>query len=168
MAKLKVFRATNGLTASYVAVSSKAKALEAWGTKQDLFKDGTAAEVTEPAEMEAALARPGEVVTRSALEAGALEAALAGLPKLKAKSGKAAKTEPKRGPSKEQLEHVAKFEGKLADNDAREREALADIARRRAALADEETEVRGQAARRRRELEVKLADAQEAVAAAGR
>ena len=165
-AKLKVFVATNGLTRSLVAVSSKAKALEAWGSKQDLFKEGLAEEVTDPAEMEAALARPGEVVTRSALSAVALEAALAAMPK--AKKSKAEKAEAKRGPSKEALERVRKFEGKLADNDTREREALDDIARRRAALAEEETEVRGQAARRRRELEVKLAAAREAVAAESR
>ena len=165
-AKHKVFCATNGLTRSLVAVSSKAKALEAWGAKQDLFKEGLAEEVTDPAQVEAALARPGEVVTQSALDAGALEAALASLPK--PKKEKPVKPEARRGPSKEALERVKKFEGKLADNDAREREALDDIARRRAALAEEETEVRGQAARRRRELEAKLAAAREAAAAESR
>lgn len=163
-AKLKVFCATNGLTRSLVAVSSKAKALEAWGSKQDLFKEGLAAEVTDPAQIAAALARPGEVVTQSALGTGALEAALASLPR--AGKEKAAKAEPKWGPSKEALERVAKFERKLADNDAREREALAEMAKRRAALDAEETELRGQAARRRRELEGKLAAAREAVQAA--
>ncbi|MBW3617738.1 MAG: hypothetical protein KY446_08300 [Proteobacteria bacterium] len=165
-AKLKVFCASNGLTRSYVAVSSKAKALEAWGSKQDLFKEGLAEEVTDPAQMEAALARPGEVVTRSALDAGAVEAALAALPK--PKPSKAGKAESKRGPSRELLERVAKFERKLADNDARERDALADIASRRAVLDAEETEVRGQAARRRRELDEKLTAAREAVEAASR
>jgi hypothetical protein len=165
-AKLKVFSATNGLTRSLVAVSSKAKALEAWGTKQDLFKEGLAEEVTDPAQMAAALARPGEVVTQSALGAGALEAALASLPK--PKKTKAAKIEPKRGPSKEALERVAKFEGKLADNDARERAALGDIAKRRAALDEEETALRGESARRRRELETKLAAARETVQAESR
>jgi Skp family chaperone for outer membrane proteins len=161
-AKLKVFCATNGLTRSLVAVSSKAKALEAWGTKQDLFKEGLASEVTDPAQMEAALAQPGRVVTQSALDAEGLQAALAAMPALKKR--KAAKLDVKRGPSREALERVAKFEGKLADNDRREREALDDIARRRAALAEEETEVRGQAARRRRELDEKLAAARAAVA----
>ena len=160
--KLKVFCATNGLTRSLVAVSSKAKALEAWGTKQDLFKEGLAEEVTDPAQMEAALARPGEVVTQSALDAGALRAALAAMPALK--TGKPAKPEAKRGPSREALERVAKFERKLTENDTREREALADIARRRAALDEEETEVRGQAARRRRELDEKLGAARAVVA----
>ena len=161
--RLKVFTTSNGLTRSYVAVSSKAKALEAWGSRQDLFKEGLAEEVVDPAQMEAALARPGEVVTRSALDAGALEAALAALPP--AKKVKPDKAKAKRGPSKEALERVAKFERKLADNDAREREALADIAERRAALDAEETELRGQAARRRRELDEKLAAARDVVAA---
>jgi hypothetical protein len=165
-AKLKVFVATNGLTRSLVAVSSRAKALEAWGSKQDLFKEGLAEEATDPAEMEAALARPGEVVTRSALSAGALEAALGAMPM--AKKTKADKAKPKRGPSKEALERVRKFEGKLADNDARERAALEDIVRRRTALAEEETEVRGLAARRRRELEAKLSAARDAAAAQSR
>ena len=165
-AKLKVFVATNGLTRSLVAVSSKARALEAWGSKQDLFKDGLAEEATDPAEMEAALARPGEVVTRSALGAGVVEAALAALPKPRKVKGE--KAEAKRGPSKEALERVRKFEGKLSDNDARERAALEDIVRRRAALAEEETEVRGLAARRRRELEAKLSAARDAAAAQSR
>lgn len=165
-AKLRVFSATNGLTRSLVAVSSKAKALEAWGTKQDLFKEGLAEEVTDPALMEAALALPGQVVTQSALGAGAVEAALAALPK--AKKGKAGRPEAKTSPSKEALERVAKFERKLADNDARERTGLEDIARRRTALDAEETELRGEAARRRRELEVKLAAARDAVAAQSR
>jgi Skp family chaperone for outer membrane proteins len=112
--------------------------------------------------MAAALARPGEVVTQSALEAGALQAALAALPP--AKKAKAGKPEPKRGPPKELLERVAKFERKLAENDAREREALGEIAARRTALDAEEREVRGQAARRRRELDEKLAAARAAVA----
>jgi hypothetical protein len=68
-ARLKVFSTSNGLTVSAVAVSSKAKALEAWGTKADLFKEGLAAETEDPALVEAALAKPGEVVTRSALGA---------------------------------------------------------------------------------------------------
>lgn len=169
MAKLKVFRATNGLSASYVAVSSKAKALEAWGAKQDLFKEGLAEEVTDGAEAAPALARPGEVVTRSAVDSGAVEAALAALPTPKKGSGKKGGAEKPaakpRGPSREALERVAKLERKLADNDAAERERLADIAKRRAALDAEETEARGLAARRRRELEEKLATARTALEA---
>jgi hypothetical protein len=165
-AKLKVFSATNGLTRSLVATSSKAKALEAWGTKQDLFKEGLAEEVTDPAQMAAALARPGEVVTQSALAAGAVEAALAALPK--PKKDKGGKAQAKKVPTTEALQRVRKLEGKLADNDARERAGLEDIARQREALDADETQLRGDAARRRRELETKLAAARDAVAAQSR
>lgn len=167
-AKLRVFRATNGLTRSYVAVSSKAKALEAWGSKQNLFKEGLAEEVTDPAQAAAALARPGEVVTESALDAEAVAAALAALPRPPAraprgKAGKPANAAPETGPSREALERLRKVEAKLADNDARERAALEELARRRAALDAEEIEARGDAARRRRDLEAKLSAARRAV-----
>ena len=141
--RLKVFCTTNGLTQYAVATSSKAKALAAWGTKQDLFKEGMASETNEAALVEAALARPGEVVTRSALDAGALKSALAAAPKPKKKAGKAAAPAKPKGPSKEALERVAKLEQKLADHDARHKEALADIAERRRELDEEETALRG-------------------------
>ncbi len=73
-AKLKVFCTSNGLTTSAVAVSSKVKALEAWGTRQDLFKEGLASETQDPDLTEAALANPGQVVTRSALGGAELAA----------------------------------------------------------------------------------------------
>ena len=65
MARLKVFLTSDGLTDYVVAVSSRAKALAAWGVRQDLFKEGRAAETDDPALVAAALARPGEVLTRS-------------------------------------------------------------------------------------------------------
>ena len=164
-ARLKVFRTSNGLTESVVAVSSKAKALEAWGTKQDLFKEGLARETDDPAAFELALSRPGEVVTRSALQAGALDTALAALPKTKKDKAKLGKAEKKRGPSREALERVGKLEGKLADHDRRQQEALEDIARRRAALDDEERQLRGTYAAKRRDLEQRLSAARDAVAA---
>ena len=63
-ARLKVFCTTTGLTRSLIAVSSKAKALEAWGVGQDLFKAGLAHEVEAGPDYDAAMARPGEVVQR--------------------------------------------------------------------------------------------------------
>ena len=101
--RLKVFVTTNGLTQYAVATSSKAKALAAWGTKQDLFKEGMASETNEAPLVQAALARPGEVVTRSVVDVDALEAAVAkGKPKKKDKDGKAGKAKPKK-PSREAL-----------------------------------------------------------------
>ena len=166
--RLKVFCTTNGLTTYAIATSSKAKALAAWGTKQDLFKEGLASETNEAALVEAALAAPGEVVTRSAVDAGALEKALAkGKPKKKDKAGKAEKAKPKK-PSREALERVEKFERKLAEHDARHKEALADIAERRAELDAEETALRGAYASKRRDLQQRLADARAAVKAESR
>ena len=167
--RLKVFCTTNGLTQYVVATSSKAKALAAWGTKQDLFKEGLASETNEAPLVEAALARPGEVVTRSAMDAGALQAALAsGKPKKKNEPGKAEKPKKPKGPSREALERVQKLERKLSEHDARHKEALDDIACRRAELDAEETELRGAYASRRRELQQRLSDARERVAAESR
>jgi hypothetical protein len=165
--RLKVFCTTNGLTQYAVATSSKAKALAAWGTKQDLFKEGLASETNEAAVVEAALARPGEVVTRSALDAGALKSALAAAPKPK-KAGKAVAPPKPKGPSKEALERVAKLEQKLAEHDARHKEALADIAERRRELDEEETALRGAYASKRRDLQQRLAAARETVRAESR
>ena len=43
--KLKVFCYTDGFHSWTVAAPSRAKALEAWGVKRDLFKDGSAREI---------------------------------------------------------------------------------------------------------------------------
>ena len=61
---LKVFVTSDGLTDFVVAVTSRPKALQAWGVKQDLFKEGRAQEATDPAVVTAALAKPGEVLRR--------------------------------------------------------------------------------------------------------
>ena len=64
--RLKVFVTSDGLTDYVVATSSKAKALAAWGTRQDVFKEGAAHETDDPALMKAALAQTGEVLRRPA------------------------------------------------------------------------------------------------------
>ncbi|MFN3877078.1 MAG: hypothetical protein ACK4MH_01735 [Brevundimonas sp.] len=63
-ARLKVFTWSDGFHAFTVAVSSRPKALEAWGSKQDLFASGLASEVSVGADYDAALAAPGEVIQR--------------------------------------------------------------------------------------------------------
>ena len=60
--KLKVFRTPIGFHDAYVAAPSQKAALEAWGADSNLFAQGIADVVTDPELMEAALARPGEVV----------------------------------------------------------------------------------------------------------
>lgn len=63
-AKLKVFTWSDGFHAFTVATTSRPKALEAWGSRQDLFASGLASPLTEGPDYEAALASPGEVVER--------------------------------------------------------------------------------------------------------
>lgn len=62
--KLKVFRYSDGFHSWTVAASSRAKALEAWGVKRDLFKDGAAREIDIGPDLAAALAAPGELIER--------------------------------------------------------------------------------------------------------
>jgi hypothetical protein len=120
--RLKVFVTSDGLTDYVVAVSSRAKALAAWGVRQDVFKEGQAHETDDPDLVKAALAQPGEVLRRPAGTRGTLA---------KLKPAKPAKPA---GPTKAQLKKVSDLEAKLADLDAAHERALADVEARRAAL----------------------------------
>ena len=62
--RLKVFVTSDGFTDYVVATSSRAKALAAWGARQDLFATGGAYETDDAKLAEAACARPGEVLRR--------------------------------------------------------------------------------------------------------
>jgi hypothetical protein len=70
-ARLKLFVTSDGLTDYFVATTSRAKALAAWGVRQDLFKDGRAREVRDPAIEKDE--RPGEVLSRPASSKGAAQ-----------------------------------------------------------------------------------------------
>ncbi|MDB5419019.1 MAG: hypothetical protein JWP50_2438 [Phenylobacterium sp.] len=124
-ARLKVFVTSDGLTDYVVAASSKPKALAAWGSHQDLFKTGLARETDDPALVEAATKRPGEVLRRPAGTRGELA---------KLKSAKPRPAKPA-GPSKAALRKVADLEKKLADLDAAHEAAAAKLENQRAALA---------------------------------
>ncbi|MFD1952049.1 hypothetical protein ACFSGX_14845 [Sphingomonas arantia] len=78
MAKLKVYRTAIGFHDAYVAAPSKKAALQAWGSKADLFARGMAALVEDPALSVAPLAAPGEVVR---LSRGTRDEQIAALPK---------------------------------------------------------------------------------------
>ena len=93
--RLKVFVTSDGLTDYVVAASSKAKALAAWGVRQDVFKEGAAHETDDPALVKAATAQPGEVLRKPA----GTRAQLAKLKPAKAKKPV--------GPSKAQRRRVA-------------------------------------------------------------
>lgn len=72
--RLKVFSWSDGFHVFTVATSSRAKALKAWGSSQDLFATGLATEVFEGADHSAALAAPGEVMQRGLLvDTGAIK-----------------------------------------------------------------------------------------------
>ncbi len=126
--RLKVFVTSDGLTDYVVATSSKAKALAAWGSHQDLFKTGFAHETDDAELQKAAMAQPGEVLRRPAGTRGELA-------KLKPAKKAAAPKKPV-GPSKAALKKVADLEKRLAAAEAAHAEALQDLERRRQALEE--------------------------------
>jgi len=122
MAKLKVFITSDGLTDYVVATTSKAKALAAWGVRQDLFKDGSARETDDPALIKAATAQPDEVLERRAGASAQLKAL------------KAAPAAKKKTPSKAALKKVADLEAQLAALEDRWHEQVAALEAARAEL----------------------------------
>ncbi|KIC56439.1 MAG: hypothetical protein VX561_13705 [Pseudomonadota bacterium] len=119
-AKLKVFTWSDGFHAFTVATSSRPKALEAWGSKQDLFATGLASQLSGGPDYEAALASPGEVVERGlAIDVG--------------KIGKAKPAKP-RGPSRAKAARIEKLKMALADLDKRRQAEMANFEERQAAL----------------------------------
>ncbi|MFA4937626.1 hypothetical protein [Brevundimonas sp.] len=63
--RLKVFQAPFGFYDTIVAVPSRAAALRAWETRQNLFAFGQAHEVEDPEAIAAALSQPGVVLKRA-------------------------------------------------------------------------------------------------------
>lgn len=60
--KLKVFRTPIGFHDAYVAAPNQKAALEAWGSDTNLFAQGSAEPVADPALMKVPLEHPGQVV----------------------------------------------------------------------------------------------------------
>jgi hypothetical protein len=135
MARLKVFQATLGFHDSVVAVSSRPKALEAWGVRQDLFAEGLAREADDPQAIKAARAQPGTPLLRPIGAGGGFKAEPAGAPHL---------PKPKPAP---------------------DRSRLAAAERAVAALAEEETGLTRDFAANRRALETAAAAARDDLAA---
>lgn len=123
----KVFTWSDGFHRYTVAATSRAKALAAWETDRDLFKEGVAAEAPDAPDAKAALAAPGAVIRRAE---GGLRAAVDKLPKPKPETiDKAAETK------REQA--LAAAEAALEAAESEQRDAEADLERRRRALDDE-------------------------------
>lgn len=139
-ARLKVFVTSDGLTDYVVATTSRPKALEAWGSHQDLFKTGLARETEDPALVKAATAQPGQVLRRVAGSRATLE---------KLKPAKAPKPAKPAGPSKAALKKVADLEAQLSEADA--------------AFAREIAALEARQAKARAHLEASLAKAREAL-----
>lgn len=138
-AKLKVFTWSDGFHAFTVAVSSKPKALAAWGIGQDLFKSGLAHEVASGPSHAAARAAPGEVIqTGEAVDIGAL--------------AKAPKACPKPGPGPARKARVKALEASLATMDADHAEAIAKIGRQIGELEGRRDALRSDQSREREEL----------------
>jgi hypothetical protein len=148
--RLKVFVTSDGLTDYVVAVSSRAKALDAWGVRQDVFAEGRAHETDDLALVKAATAQPG-VVLRQPLGRAAARGPLAKMKAVKP-----------RGPTKAQLKKVADLEARLEALDAAHAQATAAIEAKRAAFEREAAgRARAQAGERRR-LETALKAARRA------
>lgn len=129
---LKVFSYSDGFHSWTVATTSRAKALEAWGVKRDLFRDGSAIEAEDGPDRDAALQSPGELIERGlSVDIGRLE---------KTKAPRAAT---KRGPSARELERVESLEEELAELDAAQADEAAALEREAAALEKRQSKARG-------------------------
>ena len=147
---LKVFRAHLGFYDSVVAKPSRKAALEAWGSRRDLFREGFAEETNDPEPVKAALARPG-VVLRRAFGSPDPFLETPAPPKLRGvKTDARAKAAARDRELARQKEK--KREAALAKLAAEEAGALKEIARRRAKLDAEADEVKRQYARKRQAL----------------
>src|SRR5215210_5394433 len=142
--KLKVYRTPIGFHDAFVAAPSQKAALEAWGSESNLFAAGAAEQVTDPALMEAALARPGEVVRVLRGSVDEQVAALGKIGKAK-KEGPSPQPSPARGRGSKKREKraprpsraaVDKAEAALAKVEARHRAALDKLRAEEAALAE--------------------------------
>lgn len=123
---LKVFSYSDGFHSWTVAASSRAKALEAWGVKRDLFKDGSAIEAKDGPDKAAALAAPGELIERGlSVDIGKVE---------KTKAPRAAV---KRGPSAKDVARVELLEEELAELAAVQAGETGALEARRAGLERE-------------------------------
>ena len=136
----KVFTWSDGFHRYTVAATSRVKAMAAWETDRDLFKEGVAQEITEGPDAVAALAAPGAVIRRA--ESG-LQAAVDRLPK-----PRKAKTAPKAA-LKRELEAARTM---LNEADLEHEQAEQDLEERRAALDDEAKRLKAEHARRRTSL----------------
>ncbi|ADG09295.1 hypothetical protein B7G68_04045 [Caulobacter segnis] len=123
----KVFTWSDGFHRYTVAATSRVKALEAWETDRDLFKEGVAQEAPDAPDAKAALAAPGAVIRRAE---GGLKAAVDRLPKPKPKK-------PDASAEAERKKALADAQAALEAAETEQRDAEADIEARRRGLEAE-------------------------------
>lgn len=143
---LKVFTWSDGFHRYTVAATSRAKALAAWETDRDLFKEGVAAEAPDAPDTKAALAAPGAVIRRAE---GGLKLAVETLPKPRPKKVDQAEARRKKA--------LAEAQAALEAAKTEQQHAEADLERRRRDLDAEATALSGSWAKRRAALEKTIA-----------
>ncbi|KRB80910.1 hypothetical protein ASE00_18040 [Sphingomonas sp. Root710] len=174
---LKVFRTSTGFHDAYVAAPSRAAALRAWGSDQDLFARGAAEQIDDPRLMAEPLAHPGVVIRTSR---GSLEDQLAALPEDRPRPKPAASiaeapsaapsprpgTRPKKPrprPSRARLDRAEAAIDRLVGD---QRAALAELADREAALRRERHDLEARHHRARAKAEAAAGKARAAYDAA--
>ncbi|HEY3814459.1 MAG TPA: hypothetical protein VGL66_14655 [Caulobacteraceae bacterium] len=156
-ARLKVFTWSDGFRAHTVAVSSRAKALKAWGVTHDLFKDGFAREIDTGADYDRALAEPGVVIDRGeAIDKGKLRALH---PPPKPRKAEAKPEKPK-GPDPADVRRVETLKNEMTALEKRHAAAIADLDAKAEALETKRRDLNSGFSRDRADLKRKLADAE--------
>ena len=145
-ARLKVFTWSDGFHAFTVAASSRPTALEAWGSRQDLFATGLASELSGGPDYEAALAAPGEVIQRGqAIDVG--------------KIAKAPRPKKAAGPSRARQDKIARLEAEVEKLDLEAQSTLQDIDDQIELLTRQRAEAEKDHDARRRALTAQLKEA---------
>jgi len=177
-ARLKVFQAHLGFFDTVVAAPSRAAALKAWGSRQNLFRDGQAKPASDPDAIAAALAKPGLVLRRPVgrnlafsensalphLPKGAKKAAekkpapAASKSKTAALAARAARPEPPPPPPPDRSALDA-AEKAIADLKREEERTLEKLTKRKAALEEEELRTRNAFHARRKRADEQLTKA---------
>ncbi len=140
----KVFTWSDGFHRYTVAATSRVKALAAWETDRDLFKEGVAQEAPDAPDAKAALAAPGAVIRRAE---GGLPAEVAKLSKAKPASKSVDKAEVER------KRKLAEAQAALEAAEDAQRDAEADLERRRRELDAEAAALSDSWTTRRAKLE---------------
>jgi hypothetical protein len=147
---LKTFCYSDGFHSWTVAASSRAKALEAFGVKRDLFKEGSATEIDGGPDRAAALAAPGELIERGlSVDIGKVSKASAPKGRAKASNAKARAAVEALEVELADLDGVHAAETDLMDQRRRALETEAATLERAQAKARDALKARLQAARAR-------------------